>query len=312
MFVTFRGNPALSGIAFALLGSVVLSVNDLSIKALSGDYALHQVILIRALVGIAFLLTLMIVTRSDLRQLWTRRPGAHALRVGFVMVSNVTYFLGLAALPLAEAVAIAFVSPLIVTALSVPVLGETVGPRRWTAVAVGMLGVIVMMRPGDGVVSWPAMLVLVSAFCYACTHMMTGRMKTTESAMTLSFWVQAAFLVLSLTMGLAVGDGRFEASVDPTLSFLLRDWIWPPPRDWPLFLATGLAVAAGGLMLAQAYRLAPASAIAPFEYASVPMAVFWGVMVFGTWPDATGWTGIALIVGAGVYALMREGQRRRR
>ncbi len=309
MVASLRENPALAGIACALAGSVVLSVNDLAIKALSGAYALHQVILIRAVIGLAFLLALMAATGGGLAQVRTRRPGAHALRVGFVLVSNVTYFLGLAALPLADAVAIAFVSPLIVTALSVPVLGERVGPRRWAAVTVGMLGVIVMMRPGDGVVSWPAVLVLVSAVAYACTHMMTGRMKATESALTLSFWVQAGFLVTSLGMGAAFGDGG-RAGGDGVLAFLFRAWVWPPVADWPAFLATGLSVAVGGLLIAQAYRLGPASAIAPFEYASVPMAVVWGVTVFGTWPDATAWTGIALIVGAGVYALWREGRRR--
>jgi drug/metabolite transporter (DMT)-like permease len=310
MFTALRGNPPLAGIAYALTGSIVLSVNDLSIKALSGDYALHQVILIRAMIGLLFLVALMAVTRADFRQLLTRRPGAHAIRVGFILVSNVTYFLGLAALPLADAVAIAFVSPLIVTALSVPVLGEKVGPRRWAAVAVGMLGVIVMTRPGDGVVSWPAVLVLVSAFCYASTHMMTVKMKATEGAFVLSFWVQIGFLTISTLMGLAVGDGHMAASADPSLAFLFRGWHWPPPADWPAFLGTGLAVATGGMMISQAYRLAPASTIAPFEYAAVPMAVFWGATVFGTWPDATGWLGIALIVGAGVYAVMREARRR--
>jgi drug/metabolite transporter (DMT)-like permease len=234
----------------------------------------------------------------------------HAIRVGFVLVSNVTYFMGLAVLPLADAVAISFVSPLIITALSVPFLGERVGPRRWAAVAVGMAGVVVMMRPGEGAVSWAALLVLVAAFSYACVNLMTVRMKATESALTLSFWVQMAFLVSSLCVGVVAGDGRFAGSSDPMISFLLRGWQWPPPADWPAFLATGLSVAIGGLMIAQAYRLAPASTIAPFEYASVPMAVFWGVVVFGTWPDAVAWTGIALIVGAGVYALMREARRK--
>lgn len=310
MIEVLRGNPAVAGIAFALGGSVVFSVNDLAIKALSGDYALHQVMLIRALVGLTFLLVLALVTRADLRQLLTRRPGMHAIRVCFVLVSNVTYFMGLAVLPLADAVAISFVSPLIITALSVPLLGERVGPRRWAAVAVGMAGVVVMMRPGEGAVSWAAVLVLVSAFCYACVNLMTVRMKATESALTLSFWVQVAFLVSSLGVGLAAGDGRFAGSSDPMIAFLLRGWQWPPTADWPAFLATGLSVAIGGLMIAQAYRLAPASSVAPFEYASVPMAVFWGATIFGTWPDATGWLGIALIVGAGVYALMREARRR--
>ncbi len=300
----------LIGILFALCGSATLSVNDVAIKSLSESYALHQVILVRSLIGLVVLAVLMLVSRSDFRQLITRRPRGQLLRVTFVMVSNVAYFLGLAALPLADAVAIAFVSPLLVTVLSTLVLGERVGPRRWAAVAVGLLGVVVMLRPGSGVFQPAAILILVSAFCYASTHMMTRRMKDTESAFALNFYVQIGFVLVSSTMGLMVGDGHLSGSANPSLAFLFRDWIWPPVADWPAFLATGLSVAVGGMLLSQAYRTNEAALIAPFEYAAMPLAIFWGVTVFGTWPDAIGWLGIVLIVGAGMYTLWRETRRR--
>ena len=298
--------PAYRGIFFAIGGGLVLSVNDVSIKFLSGDYPLHQIILIRALVGLVFLFTLLRVTGLGFGQLRTRRPKDHLIRVSIVMVSNVTYFLGLAALPLADAVAVAFVSPLLVTLLSIVVRGEKVGPRRWAAVGVGMLGVLVMLRPGSGVIQPAAILVLISAFCYASSHMMTRRMRDTESAFTLNFYVQCGFILVSTTMGLTVGDGHFAGSSDASLAFLFRPWVWPPAHDWPAFLATGLAVGIGGLMMSQAYRLSEAALVAPFEYVGMPMAIFWGVVMFGTWPDATAWVGIALICGAGLYTLWRE------
>jgi drug/metabolite transporter (DMT)-like permease len=301
----------LAGVLFALGGGVILSVNDLAIKALSGDYALHQVILIRAVIGIALVLAVIAVSGTGFGQLLTRRPKEHLFRVSIVMVSNVTYFLGLAALPLADAVATAFVAPLIVTAMSAVLLGEKVGPHRWAAVAVGLLGVVVMVRPGSGVMQPAALLILISAFCYAGSHMMTRRMRDTESAMTLNFFVQCGFLTVSATMGLLVGDGRFAGSGDPSLAFLLRPWVWPPVGDWWAFAATGVAVGIGGLMIAQAYRTSEAALIAPFEYIGMPMAILWGVVVFGTFPDATGWLGIALICGAGLYTLARETLRRK-
>ena len=294
------------GIFFAIGGGLVLSVNDVSIKFLSGAYPLHQIILIRALVGLAFLFILLRVTGLGFGQLLTRRPKDHLIRVSIVMVSNVTYFLGLAAMPLADAVAVAFVSPLLVTLLSIVVLGEKVGPRRWAAVGVGMLGVLVMLRPGSGVIQPAAILVLISALCYASSHMMTRRMRDTESAFTLNFYVQCGFILVSTTMGLVVGDGHLSGSTDASLAFLLRPWVWPPAHDWPAFLATGLAVGIGGLMMSQAYRLSEAALVAPFEYVGMPMAIFWGVVMFGTWPDATAWVGIALICGAGLYTLWRE------
>ena len=217
----------LSGILLALGGAAVLSVNDLAIKALSGTYALHQVILIRAVIGLLLVLAVIGVSRTGYRQLATRRWREHLFRVSIVMISNVTYFLALAVMPLADAVATAFVAPLFVTLMSAVILGEQVGPRRWAAVAVGMLGVVVMLRPGSGVIQPAAILVLISAFCYASSHMMTRRMRDTESAMTLNFFVQIGFVTVSTTMGLVAGDGRYAGSDDPSLAFLLRPWVWP-------------------------------------------------------------------------------------
>ncbi len=302
---------ALTGILFALGGSVVLSANDLVIKTLSGNYALHQVMLLRAFVGMVIVLAVIWYSGSGFRQLLTRRWQEHLFRVSLVMVSNVTYFLGLAAMPLADAVATSFIAPVLVTLMSAAVLGEQVGPRRWAAVAVGMLGVVVMVRPGAGVIQPAAILVLISAFCYAASHMMTRRMRLTESAMTLNFFVQCGFIVVSVAMGLVVGDGHLAGSPDASLAFLFRVWVVPPLADWWAFLATGMAVGFGGLMLSQAYRTTEAALVAPFEYIGMPMAIFWGVVVFGTWPDLTASAGIALICGAGLYTLWRETVRRK-
>lgn len=298
--------PETRGILFAAGGGAILSVNDLAIKNLSGDYALHQVILTRAIIGIILVLAVIWLSGTGFRQLLTRHPKAHLFRVSVVMISNVTYFLGLAALPLADAVALAFIAPLIVTLLSAVVLGEPVGPRRWAAVGVGMLGVLIMLRPGAGVIRPAAILVLISALCYATSHMMTRRMRDTESAMTLGFFVQCGFVLVSSAMGLWVGDGHLSDTPDASLAFLFRAWHWPPLGDWPWFLATGLAVGVGGMMMSQAYRTTEAAVVAPFEYVGMPMAILWGAIFFGTLPDRVAWAGIALICGAGLYTIWRE------
>ena len=300
-----------TGILLALGGGITLSMNDLAIKALSGAYALHQIILIRAFIGMALVLAVVWLSRSGFRQLITRRPGAHLLRVSIVMVSNITFFVGLSLMPLADAVAVAFVAPLFVTLMSAVILREHVGPRRWAAVGVGLLGVIIMTRPGEGVIQPAAVLVLISAFCYASSHMMTRRMRDTESAMTLNFFVQVGFILVSCVFGLVAGDGHLAQAPGSTWEFLFRPWISPPVTDWWAFVATGMAVGIGGLMMSQAYRTTEAALVAPFEYIGMPMAIFWGVVVFGTWPDQTAWAGIALICGAGLYTLWRETVRRK-
>ena len=300
-----------TGILLAIGGAVVLSMNDLAIKALSGDYALHQVILLRAVIGMALVLGVSWYSGGGLRQLCTRRRGAHLLRVSIVMVSNITYFVGLSLMPLADAVATAFVAPLFVTLMSAAVLKEQVGPRRWAAVGVGMAGVLIMTRPGAGVIQPAAILVLISAFCYASSHMMTRRMRDTESAMALNFYVQCGFIVVSSLFGLLVGDGHLAQAPGSTWEFLFRPWHMPPLGDLWAFAATGVAVGVGGLMMSQAYRTTEAALVAPFEYVGMPMAIFWGAVVFGTFPDHTAWAGIALICGAGLYTLWRETVRKK-
>jgi drug/metabolite transporter (DMT)-like permease len=303
-------NETLAGVLFAVGGTLIFSVNDMAIKFLSGGYALHQVILIRAIVAMTFILIVVHVSERGWSQIATSRPGTHLLRVGIVMVSNVTFFVGLAAMPLADAVAVAYVSPIVVTLLSIVFLGEKVGPRRWAAVIVGMLGVLVMLRPGAGVIQPAALLVLISAVLYASGNLLARHMGGTESAMTLSFYVQAGFIVVSVSMGLWVGDGHL-ATDDNLWAFLFRPWIWPPLADLKYFIATGLAVGIGGLMVTQAYRTVEAGLVAPFEYVGMPMAIFWGLVIFGTFPDATGWVGIAMICGSGLYVIWRETVRKR-
>jgi drug/metabolite transporter (DMT)-like permease len=303
-------NETLAGVLFAVGGTLIFSVNDMAIKFLSGGYALHQVILIRAVVAMCFILIVVHVSDRGWSQIATSRPGAHLARVAIVMVSNVTFFVGLAAMPLADAVAVAYVSPIVVTLLSIVFLGEKVGPRRWAAVIVGMLGVLVMLRPGAGVIQPAALLVLISAVLYASGNLLARHMGGTESAMTLSFYVQAGFIVVSVSMGLWVGDGHL-ATDDKLWAFLFRPWIWPPLADIPYFIATGLAVGIGGLMVTQAYRTVEAGLVAPFEYVGMPMAIFWGLVIFGTFPDATGWVGIAMICGSGLYVIWRETVRKR-
>ena len=284
----------------------MFSVNDVAIKFLSGDYALHEVVLIRSSIGLMVMICCLLPFHGGFAALRTKRLGTHLLRAGCVVASNLFYFLGLAAMPLADAVAVFFVAPLLITALSVPILGERVGPRRWFAVGMGLAGVIVMLRPGQHSFHWVALFPLASAFCYACMHMLTRRMGITEKAVTMAFYVQLSFIVVCIIMGLVVGDGHLAAQDSPSMAFLFRGWTWPDLADLPIFIASGTASALGGFFIAQAYRLCEAGLVAPFEYVSMPMAIFWGAAVFGTWPDRTAWVGIALICGGGLYMLWRE------
>lgn len=296
----------LLGIASAMGASCFFSINDSSIKFLSGGYALHQIVLIRTLIGLAVIMALVLPTHGGFSAFRTRRLGMHLLRGAFVITSNFCFFLGLAAMPLADAVALFFIAPLLITALSVPMLGETVGPRRWVAVGVGLLGVIVMLRPGMGMFHPAMLLPLFAALCYAMLHMLTRRMGGTESAVTLTLYVQMAFIVACVVSGLVLGGGAFATEADPSLAFLTRAWDWPAVADFPIFALSGLAAAFGSLLITNAYRSCDAAVVAPFEYVYMPLAIVSGVLIFGEWPDAVAWIGIALICGSGLYVVWRE------
>ncbi|MBL4874593.1 MAG: DMT family transporter [Rhodobacteraceae bacterium] len=294
------------GISSAVGASVFFSFTDMSVKLLSGDYALHEIILIRSIIGLTVLVTIIVPLEGGWTVLRTKRLPIHILRGLLVVMANMAFFLGLAAMPLADAVAIFFISPLLITMFSVLFLGETVGPRRWVAVIMGLAGVIIMVRPGSASFQLAALLPLIAAVAYAGIHIITRKIGGTEKAGTLTFYAQIMLLFAAVLMGLTVGDGRFAGNGDPSLDFLLRGWIWPSNGDWWILLLLGVSSTFAVYFINQAYRLCEAGLAAPFEYTAMVLAIFWGVILFGEWPDASAWVGISLIIGGGLFMLWRE------
>jgi drug/metabolite transporter (DMT)-like permease len=302
--------PSLRGILCVLAAGATFSTSDMMIKTLSGDYPLHQIVFIRALVALIVILGLFMPLEGGYHNLRTARWKLHVFRGGCVVVANMSFFVGVAALPLAEATAIFFVAPLFITALSVPFLGEKVGVRRWLSVLVGLVGVVIVIRPGSEVFQYAALAPVLAAFAYAFMQITARKLGGTERASTMAFYVQATFVLVCATSGLTLGDGHLAEGVDsPTLLFLLRAWTVPSQFVGGVMLAVGVLSAFGSYLISQGYRLAEATTAAPFEYIVLPMAIMWGVIVFGDWPDAIALLGILLIVASGLYAFWRENVR---
>ena len=294
------------GAACATISVIFFSVNDVLIKFLSDGYALHQVVLIRSVIGLIVLCVLIMPFAGGFGALRTKRLGMHLIRGLCVVTANMTFFLGLAAMELATAVAIFFISPLVITVFSVVFLAETVGPRRWAAIAIGFVGVIIILRPGTEAFQLAALLPLVAAVAYACIHIITRKIGGTESAVTMAIYIQLSFIAVCAVIGLAIGDGRFGDQSDPSLSFMLRAWVWPAQADWWIFGMIGVGIGVAGVLISQAYRVAEAAFVAPFEYLAMPLAIIWGYLVFDEVPDGLTFVGAGLIVGAGLYSLWRE------
>lgn len=301
------------GIALILVGMLLISVNDLVIKALSGDYPLHQMVFLRSAVGILFSFVLLRF-EGGWRKLRTDRPGLHTVRAGLVFLANMTYFAALAVLPLATSTAVFFVAPLFITLLSAAVLGEQVGPRRLVAVLVGFAGVAVMMGPGAdlaGAPRWTLALPVIAALFYALMQILTRKLRLSAPASAMAIYIQTMFLGASALVWLAIGDGRYVGLVEnDSLVFLLRPWVWPARADYWAFALLGVSSAGVGYCLSQAYRLADAAVIAPFEYVALPLAVFWGWAIFAEVPGVNTAVGIAMIAGAGLYVFLRERRRK--
>lgn len=299
-------NSNFRGAACAASAVMFFALVDSSIKFLSDTYALHQVVLIRSLIAMALFLLLIMPFTGGWRVFRTSRLGMNLLRGGCVVFANLTFFLGLSEIPLADGVAIFFVSPLLITVLSVIFLRETVGPWRWAAVCLGLLGVVIMVRPGTGAFQPAALLPLAAACGYAALSILTRKISATESAATMSAYIQIVFIIVCAISGLILGDGKFAGAERPALDFLFRAWPALDLSDWWLFVLIGTGSCFGGFLISQAYRLGEAGFVAPFEYVAMPISVVTGYLVFGDLPDSLGWVGIALIVGAGLLQLWRE------
>ncbi|MGP6087658.1 DMT family transporter [Antarctobacter jejuensis] len=302
------------GILFICIGTLAISVNDLLIKVLSGGYPLHQMVFTRSAIGLLFTLA-FVMAEGGFSILRTRTPGIHLFRGLLVVLANMTFYAAVAVLPLAQATALFFVAPLFITVLSIPLLGEKVGPLRIGAVVVGFVGVVVMQEPWKTnleVSRAVLLLPVIAAALYALMQVLTRRLGVTTRASAMAVYIQGTFLLVSAGFYLVAGDGRFAEGVEnESLIFLLRAWTWPAPGDWPVFIGLGICSGAVGYCLSAAYRMANAATIAPFEYIGLPMAILWGWMIFGDWPVAATWAGCILIIGAGIFVFLREQARAR-
>lgn len=305
--------PAM-GILLICIGILAISVNDLLIKLLSGGYPLHQMVFVRSAIGLVFTFGFLF-WEGGLGLLKTSTPGLHLLRGLLVVGANMTFYAAVAVLPLGQATALFFVAPLFITLLSIPILGEKVGPLRLGAVVIGFLGVVLMQEPWKASVEvsrWVLLLPVIAAALYAFMQVLTRRLGVSTRASALAVYIQSTFLLVSVGFFLVAGDGRFAEGVEnESLIFLLKAWSWPTPQDWPVFIGLGICSGIIGYCLSAAYRMASAATIAPFEYIGLPLAIMWGWVFFAEWPSPATWAGCALIIGAGLFVFLREQQRDR-
>ena len=266
---------------------------DAIAKWLAGSISSGQVTMSRFLFQVLLMLPLLIRIREpwQVSDLWL-----HASRGFFIAMATLLFFTGLAWLPIADAIAIFFIEPMLVTLLSMVFLGESVGWRRISAIAIGFIGAMVIIRPTFAEVGWPALFPVGAAACFAFYIILTRKMAPGENPVRLQF-LGGLFALLVMVIALLIG----AAEDIPVL-----ESVWPTPFQWFLLATLGVIGAGCHLLVVYAYGLAPVSILAPFQYVEIIGATILGLVVFGDFPDLLTWFGVSIIVGSGIYIFHRE------
>jgi drug/metabolite transporter (DMT)-like permease len=274
------------GIGLALLAFALFTFMDTVVKLLGGRYHVVQILFFNSIFALAATCAIA-GWNGGVARIRTRYPGLHLVRWVISFIGTLSVFYAYARLPLAYVYAVLFASPLIITALSVPLLGEQVGWRRWSAVAVGFVGVLVILRPEAAGIEPLALFALVGALGHALNMIIVRRLGRTDPVETFGFYGN----LLSM-----VGAGLL----------LPLFWVQPTLADVLLSALAGSIAGSGFWLLATAFRHAPAAVVAPFQYSQMPYGILVGWLLFANRPDPKTLLGAAIVIASGIYILRRE------
>lgn len=288
----------LRGMAICAAGMLVIPLMDAAAKWLSvhGGVPPAQITLFRFAVQ-SLMSAPFVIAAAGWPALWPQRPLINLLRGSLLATASLLFFVSVKYMPLADAISVFFVEPLILTLLSIVVLREQVGWRRILAVLVGFVGALIVIQPSFALFGPLSLLPLGTATLFA-TYLMFNRVAgTRDSAMVMQF---AAGIGGSLVLLTAIGGGTAAGIANLTFRFDL------PASMWALLLLTGAIGMVGHYMILLGFRVAPASLLAPFQYLEIVSATAAGYVLFGDFPSASKWIGVAMIVGAGLFVFWRE------
>jgi drug/metabolite transporter (DMT)-like permease len=310
MMATPQTTNNVKGIIALCSGVALFAAQDTIIKALSGDYSVTLAIVLRSFVSFPVLVAL-IIYQGGLRQLETPHWRILCARGAILMTAYITYFIAFPALPLAEAIALFFMVPVFITLMAGPMLGEKITLMAWAAVAIGLIGVALILQPGSAIFNPAALLSLVAAAAYALAMILARKHGSDVPASVMAFYQNAVYLVLALALATIFAALNLQPPGHPSLDFLLRGWNVPTFRDMGLMGLCGVIAAFGMTLLTQAYRVGQANVVTPFEYTGMIWGVLWGMALFHETPRLSTLLGMGLIAVAGILALRGQATRQK-
>ncbi len=278
-----------------VIAMLMLPGIDAIAKFLSSSIPSGQVAWSRFFFQSFFLLPMVLLQPTGLH---LQLPWLHVARGTLIAAATLFFFSALKFLPLADTISIFFVEPLILTLLSVVFLHERIGWRRISAVCVGFIGALIVIRPGFSVFGIVALLPLGAALCFALYLILTRKLAQHQSAVTLQFYA-GVFGALAMSLALGVGTALDIDVLNP---------VWPNVQEWLLMASLGIIATTGHLFVVHALRYAAANVLAPFQYLEIISATILGLVIFGDFPDAATWLGVTIIIGSGVFVFYRERQ----
>ena len=298
-----NNNP--KGIILILIAMMVFSVQDGIMKHIYNIVSLYEVYLIRTVVSFTLILIFLILTKKPI-VFKSQYPILTLCRVILFFFGFSSFYISLTVLPLGTATALFFVTPFLITIFAHFFLKEEIGPRRWSAIAVGFVGVYITLNPDFSNFNYLSLLPILCAFCYSLSMIIIKKTSDKDSVYTQTFTFYIGAIIFSIIFYFVMGDGKFNTTEHPAAQFIFREWFVDIENSILFMVATGVTATLAFLLLFSAYSIASPAVVSPFEYSILLWSPLIGWIYFNEVPTLSTVIGILIIVSSGIYIFLRE------
>ncbi len=298
-----NNNP--KGIILILIAMMVFSVQDGIMKHIYNFVSLYEVYLIRTVVSFTLILIFLILTKKPI-VFKSQYPILTLCRVILFFFGFSSFYISLTVLPLGTATALFFVTPFLITIFAYFFLKEEIGPRRWSAIAVGFVGVYITLNPDFSNFNYLSLLPILCAFCYSLSMIIIKKTSDKDSVYTQTFTFYIGAIIFSIIFYFVMGDGKFNTTEHPAAQFIFREWFVDIDNSILFMVATGVTATLAFLLLFSAYSIASPAVVSPFEYSILLWSPLIGWIYFNEVPTLSTVIGILIIVSSGIYIFLRE------
>ena len=298
-----NNNP--KGIILILIAMMVFSVQDGIMKHIYNFVSLYEVYLIRTVVSFTLILIFLILTKKPI-VFKSQYPILTLCRVILFFFGFSSFYISLTVLPLGTATALFFVTPFLITIFAHFFLKEEIGPRRWSAIAVGFVGVYITLNPDFSNFNYLSLLPILCAFCYSLSMIIIKKTSDKDSVYTQTFTFYIGAIIFSIIFYFVMGDGKFNTTEHPAAQFIFREWFIDIENSILFMVATGVTATLAFLLLFSAYSIASPAVVSPFEYSILLWSPLIGWIYFNEVPTLSTVIGILIIVSSGIYIFLRE------